>query len=129
MYAKSGETFLTVIRLRDNAVDNILCAKYDPSCIGKGEVGTDNDSVSENASMSALSSTTSTERKRKSSVIESAIGLQDVMKLITKLCGNNMATPVVSNVEQKKNKGIEHMPLQELYDMLDQYKRQLKFLK
>ena len=64
----------------------------------------DNYSVSANASVSAISSVTSTERKRKSNVIESAIGLQDVMKSITKLCGTTMATPVVSNIEFKKQR-------------------------
>ena len=89
----------------------------------------DNNLVGANASVSAMSSVTSTERKRKSNVIESAIGLQDVMKTITKLCGTSMETPVAGNVKVEKKKGIEQMTLQELYDMLEQYKRQIKFLK
>ena len=43
LYSKSKEPVLTVIRLWDNAIDNLLCAKYYPIHIGGGEVGMNND--------------------------------------------------------------------------------------
>ena len=39
LYSKSKEPYLTVIRLWDNQVQNLLCAKYDPIFLGTGEVG------------------------------------------------------------------------------------------
>ena len=40
---KNKELYLTVICLWDNKIDNLLCAKYFPIHIGKGEVGMGDD--------------------------------------------------------------------------------------
>ena len=50
------------------------------------------------------------------------------MKSITSLCRASAPTPVVTNTSPKKKKGVEHMTLEELYNVLEQYKKQLKFL-
>ena len=139
LYTKNKEPYLTVIRLWDNKIDNLLCAKYFPIHIGKGEVGMDDDMWADDdaslASRSATSrsntcSSTSSKksRKRKNDLNETAIGLTEVMKSITTLCRANTATPVATNITPKKKKGVEHMTLDELYSVLDQYKKQLKFL-
>ena len=110
IYTMSKQPFLTGIRLQDNAVDNILCAKYDPISIGTGEVGMENESVDDNNSVSVGSISSATHRKRKKDIVASAIGLQDVMKSITQLCDNNMSSPVTRNLEEKIIKGLKICP-------------------
>ena len=130
LYSKNKEPYLTVIRLWDNTIDNLLCAKYYPIHIGHEEVGMDEDVCSDNHSMNSAAASTSSKRwkKRKGGATESAIGLQDVMKSITSLCDSTKKTPVVTNTSSKRKKGIENMSLEELYQAIDQYKKQLKFL-
>ena len=50
------------------------------------------------------------------------------MTSITSLCDSTKKTPVVTNTSSKRKKGIENMSLEELYQAIDQYKKQLKFL-
>ena len=87
MYSKTREPYLTVIRIWDNMVDNLLCAKYDPVQIGNGEVGMDG-SMEDATSLtiSSMGSSSTIERKRKRDLDHSVAGLNDVMKSITSLC-------------------------------------------
>ena len=125
LYSKSKEPYLTVIRLWDNAVENLLCAKYDPIYIGIGEVGMNNDSHSDYSSCTSPTK----QKKRKGEATENAIELGDVLKSIHQLCDSNKSNPVVANIQEKKRKGIEYMSLEDLYQAVEQYKRQLEFLK
>ena len=85
MYSKSKEPFLTVIRLWDNATDNLLCSKYDPINIGSGEVGMTNETNDDTSTCtSTYSGSASKEKKSKNTVEESAVGLQYVIKSIKK---------------------------------------------
>ena len=59
---------------------------------------------------------------------ESAVNLQTVLKSISDLCNNSKTSPVTDNTREKKEKGIANMTLDELYKLVEQYKRQLKFL-
>ena len=122
MYSKNKEPYLTVIRLWDNTVDNILCAKYFQIHIGNGEVGMGQEKLSEEdtsltsrsfASRTVTCSSTSSKKsgKRKNDLNETAIGLTEVMKSITSLCKATKETPVATNTSPKKEKGMEHMTL------------------
>ena len=124
LYSKSKEPYLTVIRLWDNQVQNLLCAKYDPIYIGTGEVGMNDDSMDDNSS----SNSSIRSKKRKGAVTESALNLGEVLQSIKTLCDTNKSTPVATNTQEKKRKGIEYMTLDDLYKAVEQYKRQLKFL-
>ena len=134
LYSKSKEPVLTVIRLWDNKIDNLLCAKYFPIHIGGGKVGMNNDTgCGDDTSLASASiggSTTSSRklRKRKGEAKDSAIDLKEVMKSITSLCSAQKETPLATNTSPKRKKGIEHMTLDELFQTVDHYKKQLKFL-
>ena len=67
-------------------------------------------------------------RKRKGAVTASALELGDVLKSIQTLCDTNKSTPITTNTQEKKRKGIEFMTLDDLYKAVEQYKRQIKFL-
>ena len=86
------------------------------------------DNADDDSIVTSISSTGNKKlRKRKGMVENSAIGLNDVMLSIKNLCENS--TPVASNTSPKKQKGIENMTLDELYKLVEQYKRQIQFLK
>ena len=124
LYSKNKEPYLTVIRMWDNLVQNLLCAKYDPIYLGTGEVGMIDCSVDDNSSCtSSLKG-----RKRKGAVTSSALELGDVLKSIQTMCDTKNTTPVAANPQDKKRKGIEYMTLDDLYQAVEQYKRQIKFL-
>ena len=124
LYSKCKEPYLTVIRLWDNQFSNLLCAKYDPISLGSGEVGMNDDIIDDTSSCTSSIKC----KKRKGVVTESALGLGDVLQSIKTLCDTNKSTPVATNTQEKKRKGIEHMTLDDLYKAVEQYKRQLKFL-
>ena len=124
LYAKSKEPYLTVIRLWDNQFKNLLCAKYDPICIGSGEVGMNDDMLDDNSSCTS----SKIGRKRKAIATTSAFEVHDVLKSIQTLCDNHKTTPIATNIQEKKKKGIDFMTLDDLYKAVEQYKRQLKFL-
>ena len=65
MYTKSNEPYYTLIRLWDNAVDNLLCDKYDPLLIGIGEVGMNDDGTDDNNSSITTSSASPTRVKKR----------------------------------------------------------------
>ena len=121
LYSKSKEPVLTVIRLWDNKIDNLLCAKYYPIHIGGGEVGMNDDlgggDDTSLASTSIGGVTTSSRklRKRKGEAKDSAIDLKEVMKSITSLCSAQKETPLATNTSPKRKKGIEHMTLDKLF--------------
>ena len=124
LYSKNKEPYLTVIRLWDNQVQNLLCAKYDPIFLGTGEVGMNvdrgDDSVNRTSPIRV--------KKRKGVVTDSALELSDVLTSIKTLCDTNKSTLVTTNSQEKKQKGIEFMTLDDLYKTVDQYKRQIEFL-
>ena len=75
-----------MIRLWDNKIDNLLCAKYYPIHIGRGEVGMDHDMLGDDdtslesksatsRSMACSSTSSKKSRKRKNELNETAIGL------------------------------------------------------
>ena len=108
LYAKTKEPYLTVIRLWDKSVDNILCSKYDPIDIA-----------------------TPREKKRKAKVLEGGANLNAVLNSISNICDNmyNNDTKASGTAEEDKDKiGIKHMSLPELYEAVEQYKKQLWFL-
>ena len=100
--------------------------------IGTREVGIPDDvSIGENSLLSTTTNQAVMDRKRKrgdTSVKDSAVNLQLVLKSITELCNNNKSTPITDNTREKKAEGIANMSLDELYKLVEQYKRQLKFL-
>jgi len=67
-------------------------------------------------------------RKRKAIATTSAFEVHDVLKSIQTLCDNHKTTPIATNIQEKKKKGIDFMTLDDLYKAVEQYKRQLKFL-
>ena len=127
LYAKSKLPFLTVIRLWDNDIGNILCSKYDPICIGSGEVGIDEESCSD---ISVLT-TGKENKKRKAALLESTDVLKDVIKSLKDICEDQKTTPKIDNTQnarQNTSNTIEEMSLQELFETSDQIKRQIKFV-
>ena len=110
LYSKSKEPYLTVIRLWDNKISNILCSIYDPLHIGTREVGIpDDDSIGENSLLSTTTNQAVMDRKRKrgdTSVKDSAVNLQLVLKSITELCNNNKSTPITDNTREKKQREL-----------------------
>ena len=131
LYTKSREPFLTVIRLWDNEKDNILCSKYDPIAIGMGEVGLSEGNTADDNSVQTTGTTT---KKRKAAVLDAGTGLQEMINNITQLCKQPPAgksTPVTDNTKERKahaKKSLDEMSLEELYDGLEQTKRQIEFL-
>ena len=90
LYAKTKESYLTAIRLWDKAVDNILCSKYDPIDIDKGEVGMGPLTTTNNDDDISICSRVATprEKKRKAKVLEGGNNLNAVLNSISNICDN-----------------------------------------
>ena len=140
----SRKKYLTIIFLWDELTDMLLCSKYDPFKMGKGEAGFRQDSDSSphieqhDASISGLSGTSDKKwknrRKRiKEQQIDQAKQIADQMAHVVKTVidlvnSGDQKVAVVEKVIDDKNSSlaIENQSLDQLLSLMEYHKSYLK---
>ena len=147
-YSKCKVPFLTVIRMWDKLSDYLLSSKHDPLSIGSGEIGFNDDNKNPpTSSSSSVSSSVALPQKsiaspRRKKTKKRKIGgteldgfddLSTMMSSVVNTCKQlttvSPATQSPSTNVSNHTVAIEHLPLDDLYKLVEQYRKHLEFLK
>ena len=121
IYCNRRTPYLTVIYLMDKAGDYLLASRHDPLKCGRGEPGMD-DSV-----VSVVTSSLSSPQKGRRKVT----GLDDMIKSVVDYCTSGGDNDDKKKADELKDKDLldEDLPRSDLFELINQHKLHLQFLK
>ena len=149
-YTNKKVPFLTVVRMWDKLSDYLLSSKHDPLSIGSGEIGFEIEHHNNHPAPSSSSSISSSgveqpkliaspqrkkgkKRKNARTELDGFDDLSTMMSSVVDTCKQlttvSPATKSPSTNVSNHTVVIEELPLDDLYKLIDQYRKHLDFLK
>ena len=149
-YSKGKVPILTVIRMWDKFSDYLLSSKHDPLSIGSGEIGFEDEHENNDPAPSSSSIISSSgvephkliaspqrkkakKRKNAGTELDGFDDLSTMMSSVVKTCKHlttvSPATKSPSTTVSNHTVAIEDLPLDDLYKLIEQYRKHLDFLK